>query len=302
MNVLVTGGSGLIGMAVRDNLTGRGHTVTAIDITDYGRGDRELALVSLTDRAALEKLVDEANIEAIVHCGAISGPMLAKGQPLLLVDANIVATAYLLELARTRKMRRLVFCSSISVYGSVGKDVITEERPLHPTSVYGATKVACEQLIEGFAAEFGLSGVSLRMARVYGPYRRANCHLGSIIRDAAAGQTTEIAIGADFPFHYIYVDDAADAIAAALEATSMPAFAYTVAGPSSQTMPEIAAVAEKIVPGAKIRIVPGEDDVPDVQTAFNLSRILADLGWSPSRDIARGLTAYAAAIRAGRAA
>jgi nucleoside-diphosphate-sugar epimerase len=186
MNVLVTGGAGLIGMAVRDALAARGHKVTAIDITDYGRGDKGLIFVGLDAREPLEALIDAEAIEAIVHAGAISGPMLAKGRPLLLVSANIDGTAMLLDLARVRGMRRFVFCSSISVYGSVGKDLIGEERPLHPTSVYGATKVACEQLIEGFAAEFGLNGVSLRIGRVYGPYRRANCHLGGIIRDARA--------------------------------------------------------------------------------------------------------------------
>ncbi len=302
MKVLVTGGAGLIGMAVRDRLAARGHQVTAVDVTDFGRGDAGLTLASVGDRAAMEALVDRAGIEAVVHCGAISGPMLAKGQPLLLVGVNIDATALLLDLARTRGMRRFVFCSSISVYGSVGQAVITEERPLHPTSVYGATKVACEQLIEGFAAEYGLSGVSLRIGRVYGPYRRANCHLGTMIRDADAGRATEIACGADFPFHYVYVDDVADALAVALEADGVPASAYTIGGPAALTMPEIVAAARQVLPGARIGVVPGEDDVPDVQTAFDLTRARTYLGWTPAYDIARGLAAYADAIRSGRAA
>ena len=78
---------------------------------------------------------------------------MAKGQPLHLVEVNIDGTAMLLDLARLNHMRRFVFCSSISVYGDVGAAAITEDTPLRPTSVYGATKVACEQLIRGFAAE-----------------------------------------------------------------------------------------------------------------------------------------------------
>jgi nucleoside-diphosphate-sugar epimerase len=65
-------------------------------------------------------------------------------------------------------------------------------------------------------------------------------------------------------------------------------------------MPEIKSIAERTIPGAAIRIVPGEDDVPDVQRVFDLGRIKADLGWAPSRDIARGLAEYAAAIKAGQ--
>jgi UDP-glucuronate 4-epimerase len=302
MNVLVTGGAGLIGMAVRDALAARGHKATAIDITDYGRGDKGLTILGLDAREPLEALIEAEGVEAIVHAGAISGPMLAKGQPLLLVAANIDGTAMLLDRARVKGMRRFVFCSSISVYGSVGKDLIAEERPLHPTSVYGATKVACEQLIEGFAAEFGLSGVSLRIGRVYGPYRRANCHLGAIIRDADAGRVTEIGCSPNFPFHYVYVDDVADAIVTSLEAETIPSYAYNVGGGLALSMPEIAAIARRTIPNADIRLVEGEDDVPDVQTAFDLSRIMSELGWAPTRDVERGLAAYAAAIRAGRAA
>jgi UDP-glucuronate 4-epimerase len=77
-------------------------------------------------------------------------------------------------------------------------------------------------------AEYGLSGVSLRIGRVYGPYRRANCYIGAMIRDADAGRMTEIACGADFPFHHVYVDDVADALAVALEAQIEPGTAYNI--------------------------------------------------------------------------
>jgi len=302
MNVLVTGGAGLIGMALRSALTTRGHVVTAIDITDFGRGDAELKIVDLRDRAGLEGLIAENGVEAIVHCGAISGPMMAKGQPLSLVEANIDGTAMLLDLARVNHMRRFVFCSSISVYGDVGAATITEDTPLRPTSVYGATKVACEQLIRGFAAEYGLEGVSLRIARVYGPYRRANCHLGSVIRDAAAGRATEIPCDPKFIYLYVHVDDVAEALIVALEAKTLPAREYNVGSGQALTMPEIATIARGAIPDAEVRLAPGADDVPDVQTAFDVSRIARDLGWRPSLDLASGLKSYRQAIEAGRAA
>jgi UDP-glucuronate 4-epimerase len=302
--VLVTGGAGLIGMAVRARLAAHGHAVVPTDINDFGRGDAELELVSITDRTALEDVIVRHRIEAIVHCGAISGPMMAVGQPLLLVDVNVNGTACLLDLARVHGMRRFVFCSSISVYGNVGPETITEDTRLQPTSVYGATKAACEQLVEGFASEFGLDGVSLRIARVYGPYRRAHCHLGNMIRDAAAGRQTEVACDPAFLYHYVFVDDVAGAIQAALEAgtVSRSRRAYNVGSGEAMTMPHIVAVARATLAGAVIRMVPGADDVPDVQTAFDQSQILADLKWKPHYDLARGLAAYASAIASGRAA
>ena len=67
-----------------------------------------------------------------------------------LVAANVDTTALLLDLAREFGIKRFVFSSSISVYGNVGAATITEATPLRPTSVYGATKVACEQLVQSF--------------------------------------------------------------------------------------------------------------------------------------------------------
>jgi UDP-glucose 4-epimerase len=302
MNVLVTGAAGLIGMAVRPMLAARGHRVVATDITDFGRHDRALHVMSLNDRSAIEALISGRDIDATVHCGAISGPMMAKGDPLKLVSANIDVTALLLDLARQHRMQRFVFCSSISVYGNVGPATITETTPLRPTSVYGATKVACEQLLQGFGEEYGLSGVSLRIGRVYGPYRRANCHLGALIRDALAGRETAIPCDPDFVYHYVYADDVAGAIAAALEAEALPQREYNVGSSEALTMPEIVEAAALSIPGMRAKMVPGQDDVPDVQTAFDISLIKADLGWVPAHRLPAGLAAYREAIQAGKAA
>jgi UDP-glucose 4-epimerase len=302
MNILLTGGAGLIGMAARETLAAAGHAVTAIDITDFGRGDRELRVVGLDDRDALEALVKEKGIDAIVHCGAISGPMMAKGEPLKIVAVNIDATALLLDLARVHKMKRFVFCSSISVYGDAGRITINEETQLHPTSVYGASKVACEQLVEGFAAEYGLDGVSLRIGRVYGPYRRANCFLNDIIRNAESGRLTTIPCDPQFIYHYVHVDDVAEAIAAVLVAPAFPRRTYNVGAGEPLTMPQIAGIAREAIKGADIELVPGADDVPDVQTDFDIGRIGSDLGWRPRLPLSAGLKAYRDAILAGRSA
>jgi UDP-glucose 4-epimerase len=302
MNILLTGGAGLIGMAAREILAGAGHAVTAIDITDFGRGDTALRIVGLDDRDALDALIRESQIDAIVHCGAISGPMMAKGEPLKIVSVNIDATATLLDLARIHRMKRFVFCSSISVYGDAGPITINEETQLHPTSVYGASKVACEQLVEGFACEYGLDGVSLRIGRVYGPYRRANCFLNDIIRNAETGRRTIIPCDPEFIYHYVHVDDVAGAIEAVLAAPKFPRRSYNVGSSEALTMPQIAAIAANAIAGADIELVPGADDVPDVQTEFDRGRIGRDLGWRPRLPLAEGLKIYRDAILAGRSA
>jgi UDP-glucuronate 4-epimerase len=302
MNVLLTGAAGLVGMALRPLLAARGHRAVPIDITDFGRGDAALRIVRLDDRPALDALVAAEAIDAIIHCGAISGPMMAKGEPLKLVAANIDGTAQLLDIARLAGMRRFVFCSSISVYGNVGPGRITEATALRPTSVYGATKVACEQLVQGMRAEYGLSGVSLRIGRVYGPYRRANCHLKTMLVEAAAGREAVIPCDPGFVYHYVYVEDVAGAIIAALEAPSLLSGEYNVGSGQATTMPEIVTLASAAMPEIRVRLVAGADDVADIQTEFDCSLITRDLGWSPRFDIGAGVLAYRDALRAGNAA
>ena len=291
MNILVTGGAGLIGMPLRQALKACGHQVTAIDVTDFGRQDPDLTLMSITDADSLKALFGDRGIEAVAHCGALSGPMMARDEPLRMVEVNIDGTARLLDQARLSHTLRFVFCSSISVYGNVGDAPIDETTPLRPTSVYGASKVAGEQLIRGYATQYGLDGISLRIARVYGPYRRGNCHIGSLIRDTARQVPTEIPCDPSFRYHFVYVDDVVAAIVKALDAGTHPRMEYNVGSGEVTTMPQLASIATATIPGAEPRLVPGADDVPDVQSSFDVSRIAADLGWQPKFDLARGIAA-----------
>ncbi len=156
-------------------------------------------------------------------------------------------------------------------------------------------------MIQGFAAEYGLDGVSLRIGRVYGLYRRANCHLKSLIEDAAASRATEIPCDPDFIYHYVYVDDVAGAIVAALEAPTLPHREYNVGSGEALTMPMLIERAADAIPGLQARLVPGEDDVPDVQTRFDVTAIGRDLHWVPRYDVRHGLSAYRSALLGGKA-
>jgi UDP-glucose 4-epimerase len=298
MNILVTGGSGLIGMALRERLAREGIGTAVTDVTRFGRHDPELVVAKLEDRAALEQLVRDRGVTHVVHCGAISGPMMARDDPMAIVASNIQGTANLLDIARLAGVARFVFCSSISTYGDVGPGEITEATPLAPTSLYGASKVAGEMLLRGFATDHGLDGVSLRIARVYGPYRRGNCILASMIRDSWAGTETVIPCEPKFPYHYIHVDDVVEAIMLVLRTPKLRQREYNVASHEVLTMPEVVAAAKKAIPAVSARLVPGADDVPDRQERFSTARIASDLGWQAKHDLASGIADYAARMPA----
>jgi UDP-glucose 4-epimerase len=293
MRVLVTGGAGLVGMNLRAELARRGHLVVATDITAFDRDDPGLVQMPLDDGAAMEVLARDNKIDAIVHAGAISGPMMSRDDPMTIVATNITATAGIVDIARRLSVRRFVFCSSVSVYGQGKDEVFTEDAPLRPTSLYGASKVAGEQLLRGFVADHGLAGTSLRIARVYGPYRRGNCPIQSMLKAAAQGREIELVGDPTFPYHFIHVDDVVRAIVEALEQQGQSgATEFNVAAPKAQTLPEIIAAVKEVMPRLSIRILPGENDVPDHQAGFDTKKITSALGWQAAIDVASGIERY----------
>ena len=113
-----------------------------------------------------------------------------------------------------------------------------------------------------------------------------------MIRDARAGRQTLIPSDPNFLYHYIYVDDAVDAIVLALTAPKLPQYEYNVGPEEVLTMTEVVARARKAIPGISVSLVPGADEISDRQERFAISRIAADLKWEPRWDLVTGIADY----------
>lgn len=288
--ILLTGAAGLIGRVLHRRLIERGDTVIA---TDRLEGEGIIAC-DLTEVHRLHELGAKAT--AILHCGAISGPMVARDNPHLIVQSNIVGTANMLELARVKKMRRVVFLSSVSAFGSTpaGVELVPEGVVLSPSSVYGASKVAGEALVDSYLRQHGVDGINLRPAWVYGPGRTTACAIRTMIEDAQAGRRTHFPYGRDFYKQYVHVDDVADAILLALDAPRFGQRAYTISGDSYLTFAEIADIVHTVLPSANISIDAGADPMDDVQARFDISAAARDLGYRPRIALEDGIRSYAA--------
>jgi len=294
--VLLTGAAGLIGRALHKRLSERGNRVVAVDRLE----GPDIVACDLTE---VHRLHEFGKADAVIHCGAISGPMVARDNPHLIVQSNIVGTANILELARIGKMRRVVFLSSVSAYGSTptGVDPVPEDVVLLPSSVYGASKVAGEALVNAYQRQHGVGGISLRPAWVYGPGRTTACAIRDMIQDAQAGRPTHFPFGRDFYRQYVHVDDVADAILLALDAPKFGQRAYTITGDSYLTLGAVAATVRRVLPQAEIAMEAGRDPVDDVQARFDTSAAARDLGYRPRIALEDGVRSYAAWL-AGRKA
>lgn len=223
--------------------------------------------------------------------------MVARDNPYDLVAVNVVGTANVVEVARTHRVRRFVNCSSVSVYGPTSAGPVTEDTALHPSTVYGATKLAAEHLVTAYVREHGLDAVSLRLSWVYGPNRTTSCLLRRMIADALGDRPTRVDWGADFYRQYIHVDDAAKALVAAVDAPSVTRQTYNITGDTYQTLGETAELVRRVLPRADIALAPGKDPGDDVQHRFDISAARQDLAYTPAITLQEGIAGFAEALR-----
>jgi UDP-glucuronate 4-epimerase len=295
--ILVTGAAGLIGRSVAAQLRARGDQVVAIDRAASGSGETAVQDCDLRDVHRLHALAAATPLDAVIHCGAHSGPMVARDNPYDLVQVNVVGTANVLELARIAKLRRFVNCSSVSAVGDTGAGPVGEDVPLRPSTVYGATKLAAEKITTAYAQEHKLDTVSLRLSWVYGPNRTTTCILRQMVADALAGRPTRTPDSADAYRQYIHADDAAAALICALDAKRLPQRVYNVTGDDYRTMSEIAELVRRILPEADITLGPGPDPNDDTQQRFDISAARRDLGYAPRITLEQGIRAMADTLR-----
>jgi UDP-glucose 4-epimerase len=163
--VLVTGARGFVGRSVVKLLRREGYGVVALDRVASSQQEESL---DITDAGALRRLFEIRKVDRIIHLAAVL-PTAAQRDPELATQVNVVGSLNMLEMARRFAVKRFVFGSSLSVYGTCPADeVVAESRPAAPEDLYGAAKLYVEQLGHAFREKYGLEFVSLRIGRVVG--------------------------------------------------------------------------------------------------------------------------------------
>ena len=293
--IVVTGSAGLIGFGVASRLAREGRSVIGTDrIQPREDGGFPSTDAELTDVHKLHAICS-GDIAAIVHCGAVSGPMLGRDNPRAVIETNVAGTANLLEIARQRGVR-LLFCSSTSAYGNTpsGLDRVPEDAPLAANDVYGATKASGDILTRAYVAQTGLDAAVLRFSWVYGPRRRTACVIREMIKDAQAGRPTALPYGRGFTRQYVYVDDVVGAVIAALDTPEFgPQRAFNITGGQRLEFGEILDSVRRAVPEAQITLGEGADPEDQSHGRFDISAAARVLGWQPTVAFADGVGAYA---------
>lgn len=224
---LVTGGAGFIGSHLTDALLANGHRVVALD--NFVSGKRENITQVRGDLTVIEgdvRLIggfaDEIReVDAILHLAALISGYDSLETPEDYVDVNLGGLLRVIEFASERRVPRIVFASSSTVYGNQGASALNETTPPDPLTVYALTKLAGEHLLKLYGAMRGFSHCSLRLFNVYGPrqapdhpYANVTCKFSHA---TANGLPVTLFGDGEQSRDFVYVDDVVRAFLAVLD-------------------------------------------------------------------------------------
>jgi UDP-glucose 4-epimerase len=297
----ITGGAGFIGSNLADRVLAAGGSVTILD--DFRTGRREFVADALRrgarlvegdvlDPAALDAAL--AGCEIVFHLQANADVRHGLEHPRRDLEQNTLATAAVLEGMRAHEIARIVFASSGSVYGEPSVFPTPEDCPFPvQTSLYAASKLAGEALIEAYAAGYGFSGVICRFVSILGE-RYTHGHLFDFYR-ALKRDPTRLRVLGDGRQEksYLDVEDCIDGLLTAAERHRQEPGAHIynlgtdetiVVEDSLRILLEHLALAPRIEYAGGQRGWVGDSPLIHLDTAR-----LRALGWRPRRTIAQAV-------------
>ncbi|MFH0981212.1 MAG: UDP-glucose 4-epimerase GalE [Planctomycetota bacterium] len=304
MKILVTGGAGYVGSHCVRALCEAGHEVVVYD--DLRAGHRAavdvrtvLVEADLANLPLLERTVQGAGFEAVMHFAASLDVGESVQHPLAYYENNVVNTVRLLRVMEQHCIRKFVFSSTCATYGIPEAVPITETMSQVPINPYGHTKLAMEWALRDSAAGWGLGACALRYFNAAGAAADATLgedhdpelHLIPLVLQVALGQREKVQVyGTDYSTRdgtcvrdYIHVEDLASAHLLAVESQATGCFrCFNVGTGVGTTVKEIIEAARAVtghpIPAERAPRRPG--DPPELYA--DPTKIIRQLGWKPN--------------------
>jgi UDP-glucose 4-epimerase len=308
MKAFVTGCAGFIGSSLTDRLLSNGCPVVGID--DFSTGQRrylESAVKSPAFRLVEADLLDidaltgaMRGADCVFHLAANADVRLGTAQPRKDLEQNTVATHNVLESMRANGITKIVFASTGSVYGEAAIFPTPEDAPFPvQTSLYGASKLACEGLIGAYCEGFGFQSWIFRFVSILGE-RYSHGHVFDFYRQLRGHPThLEVLGNGKQRKSYLYVQDCLDAILLALSRANARVNLFNLGSDSyCEVNDSIGWIGAELGLEPRLSYAGGDRGWPgDNPFIFLDTTRIRALGWQPQLGIEAGIRRTVAFLR-----
>lgn len=289
MSVAVAGAGGFIGTNLVRGLTAKGYRVHALS-RSWATTPQGLARVHSGDIGAvgaLETLIEGCQALVYLPHGSLPGTDLQTGANDML--AGLELATRVAELCVQREIRLIYASSGGTVYGADAQVPTPEGAACNPITMYGAGKLAIENVLRVYARQGGLNLKILRISNPYGPWqsgRKGQGVIGTWLKHALAGNVIEVWGDGSIVRDYIYIDDVVVAVHAVL-GDSGSERVFNIGSGVGTSLCNILDLIKALHPVEVVRRAARQVDVP--VSVLDISAARRHLGWQPTVSISEGL-------------
>jgi UDP-glucose 4-epimerase len=300
MKYFVTGGAGFVGSNLVDRLLADGHEVVVYDNLSTGFAENlldakknslfRLAVNDLLDKSALSKSM--SGCEFVMHLAANADVRFGTQNPAKDLEQNTLATFNVLEAMRANDIRRIAFASTGSIYGEPEIFPTPEDAPFPvQTSLYGASKLACEGLIEAYCEGFGFESWIFRFVSILGE-RYSHGHVFDFYRSLQHDPRKLTILGNGLQKKsYLYIQDCIDAIITGINKSDTRVSIFNLGTDEfCRVNDSVRWIADHLGISPELTYTGGERGwIGDSPFIFLDCRKIQELGWKPKTSIREGI-------------
>lgn len=307
MVIVVTGGAGFIGFHLTKRLLDLGHTIISFDnLNEYydvtlkhARLKQleehdlwEFHHLDILDYKQMYSIISGRSVDCIIHLAALAGVRYSLDHGDEYIRTNVEGTFNIFELARHLHIKKVVYASSSSVYGSNAEIPSSEDLHIdHPVSLYAATKAANEQLAYTYHVTFGVNSIGLRFFTVYGPWGRPDMALFLFTKGILKGDAIDVYNNGEMSRDFTYIDDIVQGIIGALDCISEYEIINLGYGKEVPLMEFIRQIEQSLGRKADMHLMPMQ--LGDIKSSLaDISKAKKLLGYSPTTAVADGIQQF----------